>query len=233
MKGPGRAIVFGPHAVKFGCGADEDSLHHAVRVGIVCVEPVEAGEGGGPDGEDGGVKKVPAATGQYAEFGDVGRGVPIDLLAGEEMGGVEGSGVVVVVGAAHFALEFDGGSIGKSGELLARFAEQGNLGAGFRGEFRSRGKFNDKSLPVDGEQSGIDYTASEDGLTVIGNGEAWRVAGRTGGYERDAGKKKGGEGCGEGNLLRLDDIGKESQKRKRTGGQKKMGKWKLMKGRIA
>ena len=84
VEGSGGAIVFGPHAVEFGGGADEDGLHHSVGISVVGVEFVEAVERGGADGEDHAGDAVSAAARENVNSGSVTGGVPVNLLAGED-----------------------------------------------------------------------------------------------------------------------------------------------------
>ena len=152
--------------------------------GVVRVEVVEPVERGGSDGEDQAGDAVSAAAGEDVNGGSVAGGVPVDLLAGEEVHVVESAGIVVVVGAANFALEFDAravGQIGKcgSGFESVRVKKERHLGAGAGREF------DGEALAVGRDESGIHDAAFEDGGHIIADAERGRRLGRAGSGEGD------------------------------------------------
>src|SRR4051794_15793800 len=167
VKSPGGAVIFGPHAIEFCGGADEDRLHHAVRVRVVRIQAIEARQRAGANSEYGRRDSVPATPGQYPYVRGIARCVPVNMLTRQVMHLIEGSRVVVVVRPPYLALELDLGAIRKVGEVTAR--GKGHLSP------RVWRQFHGEALAVRGDKRRIDNAAFEDRADVIRNVQAgWR-----------------------------------------------------------
>ncbi len=72
---------------------------------------VEAFEAGGSNGEDGSGQAISAVFAKYSNLRGVSRCAPEDMLAGEEVDGIEGAGIAIIVGTPDLADELDAGSV--------------------------------------------------------------------------------------------------------------------------
>ena len=164
MIGAGAAKVVSPALFELGGFAEQHRLHHSDGVGVAFVEQFEAIERGDADLVNRGPEFIAAFAGEDFEVrGCAGRGGPIDVLAGQEAGEIEGPGILEVAGDADLAVDLD---------FLAVVERRGHfaiLQVEIDADAGARGQFQDELLAAFGEGGRFDDAAGEcEGLAVFG-----------------------------------------------------------------
>jgi len=215
VKGAGRAVVVGPDSLQLIGLTDEDSLHDSTLVGVAVVEALDALQGGLAHVHDGFLESRAAPARQDPDRAGGAGCRPVDVVAGEVAGIVEGAGVAVIAGLAHAGIEFHVLSVVQRRQRLVAVGVQGHLSA------RAGVEFEQEALALARNGGGLDHApAEDDDLAPLGV-QFRRRGGGVGESGQDAGRDEAKQARGSGQDTGVAEQRQHAQQQKRGDGAEK------------